>query len=244
MREMILLTKILCVDTSTSVAGIAVCEDTNILAEYTINTNKTHSQRLMLMIEEVFDRLDLAPSEIDVFAAVSGPGSFTGLRIGICTVKAMAYVCRKPVVSVPTLDTLAYNISFSASQYVCPMIDARNNQVYTAIYKSCGGMWQNISGYMAVNVSELSESLKSLNASVTLNGDGVFAHKDFFISALGDKCSVAPYNSILQRPSTAALIAYDKLLRGEKEDCMDMVPFYLRKSQAERLCVQKTEEKV
>lgn len=235
MREMILLTQILCVDTSTSVAGVAIAEGTNILAEYTVNSNKTHSQRLMLMIEEVFERLDFKPSKIDVFAAVSGPGSFTGLRIGICAVKAMAYVWRKPVVAVPTLDVLAYNIPTSASQYVCPMIDARNNQVYTAIYKSSGTKWENISGYMAVGIAELLESVKSLNASVTINGDGVLAHKDFFVSGLGDKCQIAPYNNLLQRPSTAALLAYDKILRGEQEECMDLVPFYLRKSQAERL---------
>lgn len=232
------MTKILCVDTSTSIAGVAIVESTNILAEYNLNSNKTHSQRLMLMVEDVFNRLNLKPSQIDVFAAVSGPGSFTGLRIGICTIKAMAYVCCKPVVAVPTLDVLAYNMPVSASQYICPMIDARNNQVYTAIYKSTDTKWQNISGYMAVSIAELLEKLKLLNGSITINGDGALIHKDFLISALGNKCQVAPYNNLHQRASTAALIAYDKFLRGEQEDCKDMLPFYLRKSQAERLFAQ------
>lgn len=161
--------KILALDTSALVAAVAVMEDDRLLAEYMLNHRKTHSQQLVAMIREVLASLELAPKDIDVFAASTGPGSFTGLRIGVTTVKAMAYATGKPVVSVPTLDAIAYNIPMN-SFTICPVMDARNNQVYTALYDWDENGQKRITDYMGIPVSELVQLIKDMGKKVILPG--------------------------------------------------------------------------
>lgn len=225
--------KILALDTSTLVAGVAVMEDEILLGEYLINHKKTHSQRLMAMIKEILDTLELGPKDIDVFAASIGPGSFTGLRIGVTSVKAMAYAVNKPVVGVPTLDAIAYNIPMSKFT-VCPIMDARNNQVYTALYNWNGKTQERITEYLGIEVSELARIIKDKGNKVVFIGDAVQMHQEFLKVELGDDCEFAPASHRLQRASSVAHIAYLKAVEGFLESSFDMVPFYLRKSQAER----------
>lgn len=226
--------KVLAVDTSSSVAAVAVMEDAALLGEYLLSHGKTHSQKLVPMIKELLDALELLPGEIDLFAASVGPGSFTGLRIGVTTVKAMAFAVQKPVVSVPTLDALAYGIPVPGESLVCPIMDARNRQVYTALYTVENGLLKNVSGYMGVPVDELLKLIKCKTRKVIFTGDAVPAFRETLKTGLGEACEFAPPCMLAQRASTVAQLALIKASAGELENCFEMVPFYLRKSQAER----------
>lgn len=207
-------------------------EDDRLLGEFIINHKKTHSRKLMPMIRELMDSLELKPEDLDLYAVSIGPGSFTGLRIGITTVKAMAYASQKPVVGIPTLDALAMNIPFSRF-LVVPMMDARNQQVYTAVYSTEDGGLTNVSGYLGVPVPELMDILKGKNRKALFLGDAAPLHREYLMNALGD-CAFAPGHLMLQKASSVAQAAYAKVLKGEASNCFDLVPFYLRKSQAER----------
>lgn len=225
--------KILAVDTSSLVAAVAVIDDERLLGEYIVNHKKTHSQKLMPMIKELMEKLELVPDDIDVFAASSGPGSFTGLRIGVTTIKALAYTAKKPVISVPTLDALAFNVRV-ADSLICPIMDARNNQVYTAVYKFEEGIPVNITEYLGVPISELVNIIKDLDQKVIFTGDAVNIHMNYLKSELTNKCEFAAYDQLLPKASSVAWLALHRKLAGMAESSFEMVPFYLRKAQAER----------
>ncbi|AEY64774.1 tRNA (adenosine(37)-N6)-threonylcarbamoyltransferase complex dimerization subunit type 1 TsaB [Clostridium sp. BNL1100] len=225
--------RILAVDTSTNVASAAILEDDTIIGEYNCNRGKTHSQRLMPMVQHLMETVGLTVSDIDAFSASIGPGSFTGLRIGVTTVKAMAFAAEKPVISVHTLDALAYNIPF-AENLICPMIDARNNQVFTAIYRFIGNKLERLTDYMGIPVKELADVLRSMEGDTVFLGDACIMHRDYFVSELGNRVKIAPPGTALAKASSVAILAGKAYREGKLESCYDMVPFYLRKSQAER----------
>ena len=129
--------KVLAVDSSGLVASVAVVQDDELLAEYTLNYKKTHSQTLLPMLEELKKMIDLDLNSIDVIAVAAGPGSFTGLRIGSATVKGLGLALNKPIAQVPTLEGLAYNMC-GTDHLVCPLMDARREQVYTGVYRFVG----------------------------------------------------------------------------------------------------------
>lgn len=225
--------KVLAVDTSAGVAAVAIMENDRLLGEFILNHKKTHSQKLMPLMKELMDSLELRPEDIDIYAASSGPGSFTGLRIGITTIKAIAYAANKPVIGIPTLDALAFNISPTDS-LICPIMDARNNQVYTAVYKWEKNLQVSITEYMGIPVSELVQQLKGKNQKVIFIGDAVDMHRDYLKKELGENCEFAQGGLLLQRASSVAQLAVIRASSGKTENCFDLVPFYLRKSQAER----------
>lgn len=233
--------KILAVDTSSSVAAVAIMDERELLGEFILNHKKTHSQKLIPMIDMIMKNLELCPENIDVYAASSGPGSFTGLRIGVTTIKSMAFAVKKPVVSVPALDALAYNVP-NTEALVCPMMDARNNQVYTALYKLEKGRQANITEYMGLPVEELVRIIRGKNSDVLFVGDGVLLHRDYLKSELGPRCHFPPQYLLQQRASSVAQLAMLRAAEGKLESCFDMVPFYLRKSQAERELEKKKQE--
>ncbi len=225
--------RILALDTSTNVATAAILEDGVIIGEYSCNKGKTHSQRLMPMIQSLLESVGLKAADIDAFAASVGPGSFTGLRIGVTTVKAMAFAAQKPVISVYTLDALAYNLPLSKA-ILCPVIDARNNQVFTAVYKFSGEKLERLTDYLGIHINELADILQAMEGDVIFLGDAAGMHKDFFYERLGSRAAMAPANSAGARAASVAVLAGRAFEEGRLEDCYDMVPFYLRKSQAER----------
>ena len=151
--------KVLGIDSSGMVASVAVVEDTQMLAEYTINYKKTHSQTLLPMLDEIGKMIELDLSTVDAIAVAAGPGSFTGLRIGSATAKGLGLALKKPLVSVPTLEGIAYNFCVS-DKLVCPMMDARRSQVYTGIYKFSGNELEKVEDQMAVPVEEILAKLK------------------------------------------------------------------------------------
>ncbi|OPZ93205.1 MAG: tRNA threonylcarbamoyladenosine biosynthesis protein TsaB [Firmicutes bacterium ADurb.Bin419] len=225
--------KVLAIDTSTAVAAIALMDDEKLLGEYSLNNKKTHSQKLMVMIKEIFNDLEIKPLDIDVFAASTGPGSFTGLRIGVTTAKAMAFATSKPVIGVPTLDALAYNV-VTSSFIICPILDARNNQVFTALYQSKDGKLERITEYLGIPVNELVQLIKEKNKTVIFTGDAIDLHRNYFITELSGNCEFSPLAMRLQRASSVAEIALKMAKEGKYESSFELVPFYLRKSQAER----------
>lgn len=234
--------RVLAVDTSSSVAAVAVMNERELLGEYVLNHRKTHSQKLVPMIDELLRNLELRPEDIDVYAAANGPGSFTGLRIGVTTIKAMAFALQKPVVSVPVLDALAYGLPMTEA-LVCPIMDARNNQVYTAIYKFVDGAQKKLTEYMGVPIQELVQIIKGKNSDVIFNGDGVLVHSEYLKTELGEKCRFSPLCLMQQRASSVAQLALHEASLGRLESCFNMVPFYLRKPQAERELEKKQQNK-
>ena len=225
--------RILAVDTSTNVASVAILEDDIIIGEYNCNKGKTHSQKLMPMIQCLLEKVNLSAADMDVFAASIGPGSFTGLRIGVTTIKAMAFASGKPVISVYTLDALAYNVQVSKA-LICPIIDARNSQVFTAVYSFVDRKLKRLTDYLGIHINELVEVIRPMEGEVILLGDASGLHRDYFTEELGERISIAPPNSAQASASSVALLARNSFLEGKTENCYDMVPFYLRKSQAER----------
>lgn len=233
---------ILAVDTSTVVASVAVMQDKNIICEYSLNHKKTHSQKLIPMIHEVLRNSEIKPKDIDLFAVSVGPGSFTGLRIGVTSIKAMAYALGKPAKGINTLDTLAFNIPFTDA-LISPIIDARNNQVYNALYQWNKDKQERLTDYVGIDIGELIKEIKKKGKQVFVLGDGVNIHKERLINELGNKCLFPPVNLLYQRASCVAEIAMGQLsdiVTSESseigtDDINSLVPFYLRKSQAERL---------
>ena len=151
--------KLLALDTSSMTATVALFDDNKLIGEYTLNHKRSHSQKLMPMIEEIIKSCDLTPKEIDAFAVSLGPGSFTGLRIGIATVTAMAQALDKMVVGVPTLEALAFNL-FNSEGLVCPIIDAQRDLVYTGVYQWMDGNMMEVVKQQVLHIDELISILK------------------------------------------------------------------------------------
>lgn len=231
--------KVLAVDTSTNVASVAVMEDDLLLGEYTINHKKTHSQKIMPMVEQLLSDLELTPQDIDIYAAAVGPGSFTGLRIGVATIKALAHATGKKVVSVGTLEALAYNLPYT-EHIIVPIMDARRNNVFTASY-----IWdedfKEIGEPEGITIEECVESCGNFLDTIFV-GDGAVVHKDYIIEKLGDK-AVFPHGAVLNaRASSVAALAMDRVRKGETESYLDMKPYYIKKSQAERELDEKEKQ--
>ena len=224
--------KILAVDTSALTASVAVMEDSILKGEISYTTALTHSQTIMPMVDELLRNLSLTCDDIDLFACSDGPGSFTGLRIGIGTIKGLAYGCDKKVVGVSTLEALAYNVS-SSNLLVAPIMDARRNQVYNALYRFQDGKIECIAPPRALSIEELAESISEKTIFV---GDGVKVYKDTLKELMGDNAVFALPQHCLQRAASVCFAASLK----EPCDVNDLSVTYLRKPQAERELEEKT----
>ena len=224
--------KIIGLDSSGLVASVALLEDDKLIAEYTTQFKKTHSQTLLPMLDEVIRRVDFRLDEVDLISVAAGPGSFTGLRIGSATAKGLALALDKPIAAVPTVDALALNV-WGARGIVCPILDARRNQVYTGLYHMENGL-EKLSAPLAVSVEELVEKLNALGEKVTFLGDGVPVYKEILEEKLSVPCAFAPAGLNRQRAALVALAGREMAKRGEVESGMEHAPMYLRKTQAER----------
>lgn len=222
--------KILAIETSSLVASVAILEDQTILGEYNLNNTKNHSTKIMPMIKELLDSLKLKINEIDLFAVSIGPGSFTGLRIGVSTVKTFCYALDKPVVGVNTLDSLCFNVK-SIDKLVCPIIDARNNQVYTSLYKNN----VRLIDYFGIEIEELTKIINEYKEEVIFVGDGINIYKNYFTENINSTCQFESNNFSFPKAVSCALLAFEKYKNNEATSFNELLPFYLRKSQAERL---------
>ena len=167
--------RILALDSSGLVASVAVVEDgavdDQVIAEYTVNYKKTHSQTLLPMLDEIVKMTELDLKTVDAIAVAAGPGSFTGLRIGSATAKGLGLALKKPLIHIPTVDGLAYNLCYT-DRIICPIMDARRNQVYTGIYQMDGDKLQVLEAQMAVEIDELAKKLCTYGKPVIFLGDG------------------------------------------------------------------------
>lgn len=221
--------RILAVDTSSTVASAAIVDDNKLVCECVLNNKLTHSQTLMPMIDEVLKKSELKPCDIDVFAVSEGPGSFTGLRIGVTTIKGLAHAVNKPVCGVNTLEALAYNLPF-CPYIIAPIMDARREQVYNAFYKWENGALKVIAEPRAISLEDCMKELSEIGEKVVFLGDGVAVFRDKIKDTLKEQALFAPQLACTGRAACVAETAKNK----ETKNYGELAPTYLRKSQAER----------
>lgn len=227
--------KILALDSTAQVASVALCEDGALLGEYTINNGNTHSETLLPMVESLLGFFDLTPAEIDLFGVSAGPGSFTGVRIGAATVKGLAFAMNRPCAGVSTLEALAYNL-VGCNGLICPVMNARRKQVYTALFRCHDGVIERLLPDSAIAIEELDGILKAYNAPIHLCGDGYAITKQYLTTPTKD----TPERLRHQSAYSVAQIALLKYQRGENlSDDTTLAPTYLRLSQAERERLEK-----
>ena len=224
------------------VASVAVVEDgavyDQVIAEYTVNYKKTHSQTLLPMLDEIVKMTELDLHAVDAIAVAGGPGSFTGLRIGSATAKGLGLALEKPLIHIPTLEGLAYNLC-GIADVVCPIMDARRGQVYAGIYEFDGQKLHILEDQMAVPIEELGEKLKKYlkeGRRVTFLGDGVPVHKTKIKEEIlpGEAVTFAPANMNRQRAASVGTLGIQYYKEGKIETAMEHEQDYLRVSQAER----------
>lgn len=240
--------KIVALDSSGLVAGVALVEDDNLIAEYTVQYKKTHSQTLLPMLQEICRMVELDLGTVDAIAVAAGPGSFTGLRIGSATAKGLAFALGKPIIPVPTVDGLAYQM-YGAADLVCPIMDARRNQVYTGIYEFVSdrnGQFKYdmrvIEEQCAVAFDEIAEVLNQLDRSVIFLGDGVPVFRERMAELLRVPYTIAPVHRARQSAAAVAALGSLYYVQGRMESGADHTPEYLRLSQAERERAEKERE--
>ena len=229
--------KILGIDTSSMAASVAVIEDNKLICEYTINTKKTHSQKLMPMIENMLGLSDLNVREIDAIAVCEGPGSFTGLRIGMATAKAIAHVNDIPVIGVNSLEALAANMNL-CDKKICSILDAQRNQVYTGRYQYEGTKLVEIKEIGIQQIDELLEELAQSGEHWILVGEAVYKYEDKIREISNIEIPAASNN--VTKAGSLCSVAKVKFDEGKDIfDCYTVNPLYIRKSQAEEQYEEK-----
>jgi tRNA threonylcarbamoyladenosine biosynthesis protein TsaB len=222
--------KILGIDTSTKIATIAVIDEEKVLGEYTLNQEMSHSENLIPMIKELLNNLYIKIEDIDLYGVAIGPGSFTGLRIGVAAVKSLAHLFNKPIVGVSTLQGMAYNLPHN--EIVIPMIDARRDRVYTGVYSWENGILKTIKADDVLEMEVLLDELKDYD-TIVVNGDGSILYKDRLIHNLKDVKFSTKGQNICKATSICEL-ALLKYNNGELDDFYTLAPEYLRETQAQR----------
>lgn len=231
--------KILAVDSTATTASVAITEDELLLAEYTIANGNTHSETLLPMVESALNILGLSVSDIDLFACSAGPGSFTGVRIGAATIKGLAFGSIKPCVPVSTLEALAYNL-IGTKGLICPVMNARRSQVYTALFESDGENLTRLCDDDAISISELDSMLAKKNSVVNFCGDGY----DVTIPEIKlTSFAPTPKRQRIQSAYSVACVALKKYIKGDFVSDKELVSTYLRPCQAERELIEKNKAK-
>ncbi len=225
--------KILGIDSSGLVASVALASDETIVAEFTVNNKQTHSQTLLPMLEQVMKFSGVELEEIDGIAVAAGPGSFTGLRIGASTAKGLGLALDKPLISIPTVEGMAYQLAESDG-IICPIMDARRNQVYTGIYEMQGQELKVLHQQFAIDIHELLKELMQYNKKVHFLGDGVPVYRSIIEEEFSGEFQFVPAHMSRQRAASVAVLGQKYFAEGKIESAAAHKPVYLRKSQAER----------
>lgn len=230
--------KLIALDSSGLVASVAILEDDTLLAEYSVNYKKTHSQTLLPMLDEVANMIALDKNTIDAVAVAAGPGSFTGLRIGSATAKGLGLALCKPIIEVPTLAGMAYNLPY-ARGLVCPVMDARRQQVYNGIYRFEGTRMITVADQRAIAAEDLITELNEMDPSLTKEGvvflgDGSYVVEPYAAGSLSVPYSFAPAHLARQSAASVGALAMELYKEGKSVPAGQHVPIYLRKSQAEQ----------
>ena len=225
--------KILALETSAKAVSAAITEDGRVLASGYQDTGLTHSRTLMPIVEHLFQNTGLSLESVDAIAVAVGPGSFTGIRIGVSSAKGLAFALDKPAVGVSTLAAMARNAAFAGGLIVCAM-DARRQQVYNALFAGEDGVLTRLTPDRAVSLADLAEELRGDPRPKTVVGDGAAMCADF-LEAAGVPCRLAPPHLVMQNAMSVALEAEGQAARGGLVSAQDLAPVYLRPPQAERL---------
>lgn len=221
--------RILAVDTATTSCSVAIVDKTSLLSEFTIDREETHSKHLMDMIKSVLRMAGLNFSDLDGFAVTRGPGSFTGLRIGLSTIKGLAVASEKPVVGVSSLEALAFQVSYSRD-LICPILDARKGEVYFSRYRFLNG---HLKKQTKERVAPPDKAVDDLNESCLFVGNGALLYKEMILEKMGGLASIAPMIQNTIRASTMAYLSMTKFEKNDTDDIEKIMPYYIRKSDAE-----------
>lgn len=218
--------KILSIDTSSNICAVAVLEDTKLLKEISQNNGLTHSQMLMPMMKNILEDLNLKLENIDLIVCDKGPGSFTGIRIGVATAKGFSDSLNIQSLGISSLETLAYNVQEDG--IICPLIDAKNNNVYYGLFEKSQNNYISVSPLSFENISDVLNNLAKLNKPITFVGDGAQIYKSTILKNIS-------YNNFVGNNNISAynlgLAGFSHFKNGQKEV---LLPLYLRKPQAER----------
>jgi tRNA threonylcarbamoyladenosine biosynthesis protein TsaB len=226
---------ILGIETSTTTGSVAVVSENGVIAQYSLNIEVTHSERLMSTVDRVLKDTGLTITDMDGYAVAIGPGSFTGLRIGLAAVKGLALVTGKPVAAVPTLEALAWNLPYSAYP-VCPMLDARKNEVYAAMYRFDGTTFVRVMAEAVISLSHLSELISE---KTLFTGEASHLFREEIVNLFGDRALFAPVSAILPSAATVAEIGFAMIKSGKQADLDSVTPMYIRRSEAEVMWEKK-----
>ena len=221
--------RVLAVDTATTSCSVAIVDKTSLLSEFTLYREQTHSKHLMDMIKTVLRMSGINLSDLDGFTVTRGPGSFTGLRIGISTIKGLAVASEKPVVGVSSLETLALQVSYS-NDLICPILDARKGEVYFSRYRFQKG---HLKRQTKERVAPPDEAVDNLKESCLFVGNGALLYKEMILEKMGEFASFAPMIQNTIRASTLAYLSMAKFENNNTDDIERIAPYYIRKSDAE-----------
>lgn len=212
---------------------MAVLNEDNILGEALLNTKNTHSEKLLILVKQLLDELKLTINDIDIISVAQGPGSFTGLRIGMATAKGLAQGAGKRLIAVPSLDALAHQV-IGFEGIVCPILNAKKNEVYTALY--CRNQQlglKRFSDYLAIKPQLLVEELKKQKDKVIFLGDGVGVYREMLIENLNEQAVFAPIHLLLPRAASIGALALERAKCSDYDDLYQCPIIYIRKSEAE-----------
>lgn len=220
---------ILALESSAKAASVALMEDENLIAQYSQCSGLTHSRTLLPMLEDMLKNTEKNIADVDLIAVAHGPGSFTGIRIGVSTVKGLAWAAQKSCVGVSTLEAMAWH-GASSGGLICPVMDARRSQVYNALFEiDDDARPKRLTEDRAISLSELAQELRADGREPLLVGDGAKLTYDYLTQA-GLACRIAPANLVYQSAWGVGMAALDK----KPGNADDLLPVYLRLSQAER----------
>lgn len=225
--------KILAIESASITASCAISHKDIVLGEYSLSHKKTHSEKLMPLIESLLNDMAITIKDIDVIAISEGPGSYTGLRIGAAIGKSLAFAKNVPIAAVPTMKSLASNI-YCEDRCIIPVMDAKAGRIYTGIYKWVNNKLTTIKEQFPTNVEDLIEMLNQMEEPVILNGDGSVNYKDTFEEKMKIKPLFSPSQFNYLKASSLACLGYEMAKNGEIINASDFSPKYLRPSQAER----------
>ena len=223
---------ILAVDSSSEILSVCINKDNMCLGEYTIKNLKTHSPKILPMIDELLKNCDLTINDIDLFACSIGPGSFTGLRIGLSVLKSMAQALNKPIIGVETLLSLANNVTENNQEYlICPILDAKNNNVYSCLFDK---KYNLVVDYSALTINELINICQKQTKPIYFVGNGAIIYRELIEKKIKEKNIFGIINSELNSKNIA-IGAYNKYLNNNTDDLYNLAPMYLKSSSAERV---------
>ncbi len=224
---------VLGIDTSTKVGALGVYDsERGLIGEHNLALERTHSERLMPSLEGLFKELKISLQDLDGYAVTVGPGSFTGVRIGVTTAKTLAQITQKPIIGVSTLEVTAFNLA-TTSGLIIPIFDARNRRVYTARFRGGQDGCKRLSDDTSCTIDELVDELKNEEGQIYFTGDAVYLYHEFISSELGERVVFPPRAISQPKGGVVAEMGCEKLMRGELDDLYALTPNYLKPSQAE-----------